>query len=375
MVFAEFAAPDWVGRRRLWLGTAWLLLVLSLPPGAARADITLPFAPPLMALNRQANVVDGGRVEIPLGVSGAAQGNTYEFIIRAPPTKGRLDYLRVAVAGDSAVISYTHNPSLGGGTDSFSYAVQRVGGGSVSAPARVDIRIADAVPRLLPAPDTLDFGIARAGGGRTRRTFTLKNFGGPTAGRIMPSPPWTVEGADSYKLRRGESATFTVVFKPTRAGRFEGALAFGVHAGPSLAPRRGRRSRRERNNDASTGRFGSGFASVTRANAAPAYGGSRAAGGVCLAAARTRRGGGTPGCRGIPAGAFRFAGGCRGDAIRRRAARVDDPRDAQRRLALGRLATGRWATPFRRRGHAALEGTAFRLAHRLSGGAARDFYR
>lgn len=52
-------------------------------------------------------------------------------------------------------------------------------------------------------------------------------------GWLSAPPPWQVEGSQSYRLRRGERQSFTLVFKPTIAGKFSGELRFGAEANQS----------------------------------------------------------------------------------------------------------------------------------------------
>lgn len=214
----------------LWSGVAW-------------ADINLPFEPPPSPQSRTVEIAEGGRIDIPLTLAGAPRGRTLDFIVRSPPTKGRLDPVRNSVAGDSAQVTYTHNPALGGGRDQFTFAVQRTSGG-ISASATIDIRIVENPPRLLVLPAALDFGPAPLDGAPRRAQFSLSNQGGGVAlGRIAMQAPWRIEGDDSYRLTRGQRKTFSVLFQPPRASLFEGEVRFGASydqilrlTGSGLAP-------------------------------------------------------------------------------------------------------------------------------------------
>ncbi len=202
-------------------------LAAGFAPSAAVADITLPFDPPPTPQNTFVEVAEGGRVDITLRLTGAPRGRTLDFIIRTPPTKGRLDPVRSSIGGDSATVTYTHNPANGGGHDQFTFAVQRTAGG-VSATGMVDIRIPENPPRLIALPAILEFGPAPVGGPGARQTFVLMNGGGGTAtGRIILQPPWRVDGEASYALRRGQRKSFQFIFEPTRASAFEGEVRFG----------------------------------------------------------------------------------------------------------------------------------------------------
>ncbi|MBS0660252.1 MAG: hypothetical protein JSR82_18680 [Verrucomicrobia bacterium] len=203
-------------------------LISVLFHGLALADISLPFAPPPTPLARTVEVPEGGRIDIPLTIVGAPTGRALEFVIRQPPAKGRLDPVRNSVRGDSAIVTYTHNPSAGGGRDQFSFAVQSVGGG-ISGSATIDVRIAENPPRLMVLPAWLDFGPAPLEGPPVRAQFTLVNQGGGVAtGRILLQAPWRLEGEDSYRLTRGQRKTFAVLFQPPRPSAFEGEVRFGA---------------------------------------------------------------------------------------------------------------------------------------------------
>ena len=51
---------------------------------------------------------------------------------------------------------------------------------------------------------------------------------------MSPPPPWRIDGSQSYRLRRGERQTFTLVFQPAAAGRFIGELRFGAGANQTV---------------------------------------------------------------------------------------------------------------------------------------------
>lgn len=202
-------------------------LVSLLFRGLAHGDISLPFAPPPTPMSRTVEVQEGGRVDIPLTLTGAPAGRTLDFVIRVPPSKGRLDPVRTSIGGDAAQVTYTHNPSAGGGRDQFTFAVQRAGGG-VSSSATIDIRIVENPPRLLVLPALLDFGPAALDGPPVRAQFTLVNQGGGVAaGRILLQAPWRLEGDETYRLARGQRKTFAVLFQPPRPSAFEGEVRFG----------------------------------------------------------------------------------------------------------------------------------------------------
>lgn len=202
--------------------------VTLLSSGLAVADINLPFAPPPTPMSRTVDVPEGGRIDIPLTLTGAPGGRTLEFVVRVPPTKGRLDPVRNAIGGDAAMVTYTHNPAAGGGRDQFTFAVQR-GAGGYSSSATIDIRIAENPPRLLVLPALVDFGPAALDGPPQRAQFTLVNQGGGVAsGRILLQPPFRLEGDETYRLTRGQRKSFAVLFQPPRASAFEGEVRFGA---------------------------------------------------------------------------------------------------------------------------------------------------
>ncbi len=211
--------------------------------GAARADIQNPGRssfPGERSVNRQgekppnavavtAGVVQGGTVTILLRARGHA-GEMVDFLLRTPPEHGTLDAAPRQLTLNTASVTYTQRPGDDAPEDSFTYAVQ-TRTSAVSSEERVTIRIQEPPPVLATVPSELDFGAVKAGES-TRAEVTLTNQGGGEAtGRLEPPAPWTVDGPASYRLARGASQTFALVFQPTGEQAYVDALHFRYETG------------------------------------------------------------------------------------------------------------------------------------------------
>ena len=219
----------------------WTLTLAG--PVASRADIQSPGRssfPGERGVNRQgdrppnavpttAGVVQGGTVTIILRARGHS-GEMVDFLIRTPPEHGTLDAAPRQITLSSASITYTPRPGDDALEDSFTYAVQ-TRNSPVSAEARVVVRIQEPPPSLACSPAELDFGTVKAGES-TRAEVTLTNQGGGEAtGRLDPPAPWVVDGPASYRLPRGASQTFALVFKPFDEHTYAEALHFRYETG------------------------------------------------------------------------------------------------------------------------------------------------
>ena len=214
-------------------GTLWQVGIAFVAVTAARGQ-TPVFEPPPTATTRSVAVAEGGRIDIRLGTIGSPAGKTLDIQIRLRPTKGRLEPVQVSVAGDGGTVGYTHVPPFGAGYDSFTYTVQRAGG-PVSPPATVTVRIPESPAQLAVGMAHLDFGAVNPGDVGVRQSLVVINLGGSVAGGwVSPPPPWRIEGSQSYRLRRGERQSFTLVLRPAAAGRFIGELRFGAGANQTV---------------------------------------------------------------------------------------------------------------------------------------------
>ncbi len=229
-------------RPRFFRPAVLVLWMLTLC-GLARADIQNPGRssfPGERSVNRQgekppnalavtASVVQGGTVSVVLRARGHA-GEMVDFLLRTPPEHGTLDAAPRRLTLNSASVTYTPRPGDDALADSFTYAVQ-TRTSAVSAEERVVIRIQDAPPVLAVVPAELDFGAVKAGES-TRAEVTLTNQGGGEAvGRLDPPAPWVVDGSASYRLSRGASQTFALVFQPTGERAYTDALHFRYETG------------------------------------------------------------------------------------------------------------------------------------------------
>lgn len=167
---------------------------------------------PASALPEEVTVDEGGQAVIVL--SGAGQtGKTLDFYIRAIPQHGVLSEEPVRISRDSVSYEYTQNAGDLASDDQFSFCV-KTPGSALSAPETVHIRILPSAALLSVTPYELDFGAVKAGD-TARAEVTVENRGGTTVtGELQPPKPWTVEGPANYRLGRGDSQTFQIVFRP-----------------------------------------------------------------------------------------------------------------------------------------------------------------
>lgn len=235
----RFAFPAAAGRLR---GAFSVALALLLLPFALHADIQAPpratavgerrlqrreDGPPT-AVGQDTAVAQGGQVEVVLRAEGQI-GRMIYFLIRTPPRHGTIVGPPSQISRSSATIGYLHNEGDQSTDDEFTFCAQAVGS-AVSAPETVRIRILPAPPLLEVSPPELDFGAVKAGE-TARAEFTLENRGGSEArGRVDPPSPWVVEGSPDYRLPRGASQTFQLVFRPRDEQTFTDELHFQYEA-------------------------------------------------------------------------------------------------------------------------------------------------
>ncbi len=227
----------------LLLATLALPGALLLPLNPARADIQNPGRSsfpgdrnnerqgerPPNAVPQVVGVVEGGVVTVVLRARGHS-GEMVAFMIRTPPAHGTFDGDPRQLTLNTAAIVYTPRPGDNAAEDSFTYAVQ-TRTSPVSAEATVTIRIQEPAPVLAVSPGELDFGAVKVGEA-TRAEVTLTNQGGgETAGRLDPPVPWVVEGPADYRLPRGASQTFALVFKPQAGRVYTDTMHFRHEAG------------------------------------------------------------------------------------------------------------------------------------------------
>ena len=186
-------------------------------------------APPPNAVPQTASVVEGGTVAVVLRARGHS-GEMVDFIIRTPPAHGTLDTAPRQLTLNTAEVIYTHRPGDNVAADSFTYAVQ-TRDSPLSAEATVMIRIQEPPPVLTMIPAELDFGAVKAGE-TTRAELTITNEGGgEAAGRLDPPPPWVIDGNATYRLPRGGSQTFALVFHPQGEHAYVEALHLRYETG------------------------------------------------------------------------------------------------------------------------------------------------
>ncbi len=95
--------------------------------------------------------------------------------------------------------------------------------------------VAQANPLLAVSPGVLDFGLV--GVGRTKElALTVQNVsGGVLKGKARGTGPFNV-ASDSYSLRSGQSASFTVRYQPTAEGTNRQSIVFSVEGSTVTVP-------------------------------------------------------------------------------------------------------------------------------------------
>ncbi len=185
--------------------------------------------PPPNAVPQTVSVVEGGTVPIILRARGHS-GEMVDFVLRTPPPHGPRSGEPRQRTHNTAELIYTHHPGDNVAADSFTYAVQ-TRDSPLSAEAAVTVRIQEPPPVLTISPAELDFGAVKAGE-TTRAELTLTNQGGGEAtGRLDPPPPWVIDGNATYRLPRGGSQTFALVFHPQGEHAYVDALHFRYETG------------------------------------------------------------------------------------------------------------------------------------------------
>lgn len=188
-------------------------IIVALAASALAQGRGASIPPPVVS--RTVEVQRGGKVTIPLGIHGA-RGEMLEFLIRTPPSHGRLSAVK-NTAMNSALVTYT--PAGGNASeDRFTYAVR--GSEGVSAPGLVTIRIEDPVvaPARLSAPGEVDFPAGLVGERSTAELEIANEGGGFLEGEVAVTEPWSVEGLKFFKVAGGQRTTLRLVFTPHQPG-------------------------------------------------------------------------------------------------------------------------------------------------------------
>lgn len=194
------------------------LLLASVLPFSARADIRLPGGAPPQVDAVAARVLRGGSVSIGLrGHFGGA--GAVIFRISRPPSHGKLSQLR-ATGGNGATILYTSVAGDPESSDDFAYVIEA--GGRASSPAEVHIEIDDP-PAKLQTIEALDFGEIQAGQSAVRELPITNSGGGRLQGKITVSSPWRV-GPGDFCVKSGKTETVRLAFEPNEAKAFVGQV-------------------------------------------------------------------------------------------------------------------------------------------------------
>ena len=184
---------------------------------------------PAIALSAEALVEQGGTVVIVLHADGQI-GKSLDFQVRTRPQHGTITGGPSRISRNSESVVYNHTPGDDATDDEFTFCVQAPGS-ALSAPETVHVRIVPSPPLLVASPGELDFGAVKAGDS-ARAQLTLENRGGSeTSGVVSPPAPWVVEGSPGYRLGRGASQTFQIVFRPREEQAFTENLHFQHETG------------------------------------------------------------------------------------------------------------------------------------------------
>jgi hypothetical protein len=184
---------------------------------------------PASGVTDNVSIDQGGTVEITLRARGQV-GKWVDFLIRTQPAHGSLAGEPRQITRDSAEITYVHRAEDGPGTDAFTYSVQAAGS-AVSAPTTVTIEIRDTAPALVANPAELDFGAVKVGDSSGADLVLQNEGGGEAVGKLFLPPPWMVDGAPDYRLRRGERQSFHILFVPGVGRSFSETIPLVTDAG------------------------------------------------------------------------------------------------------------------------------------------------
>ena len=195
---------------------ATLAVALLSPAGAQSRRETRAASAPPPVVSRIIAVQRGEKVEVPLGIYGS-RGEPLEFLIRVPPSHGRLSPVK-STALNAASVTYTPSARATAGEDRFAYAVR--GSEGVSAPGVITVRFVDPVVAAakLRAPNELEFPPVFPGQRSTVEMELANDGGGILDGEVAVPEPWSIEGLKIFRIAAGKSATFRLVFTPTQPG-------------------------------------------------------------------------------------------------------------------------------------------------------------
>jgi hypothetical protein len=202
-----------------------VLIALLAGPALQAAPKELPVSPPPMAQPQSLSIFRGRSVEVPLRAQGRTPGQL-KFLLRSPPSKGRLGEIRVT-GPKTATVEYTHDDTSEG-SDSFTFAVQAVDS-PVSAAAQITISVSEEPPAL-SVVHSVEFGTVQVGETREEQ-ITLRNSGGGVlAGRMDAPPPWKILGAAEYRLGRNQERKVRILCAPDEEQEYSGKLTFSDDA-------------------------------------------------------------------------------------------------------------------------------------------------
>ncbi len=187
-------------------------------PLSALAQSRRSAAPPPV-VSQAIAVPRGEKVTVPLAIHGS-RGELLEFIIRTPPSFGKLSAIR-STGMNSALVTYTPGAKKAP-EDRFSYAVRSSEG--VSAAGVIAIRFVDpvVVPAKLKAPRELEFPPLFLGERSTAELEIGNEGGGFLEGEVEVSEPWSVEGLKLFKVAAGQKTVVRLAFTPAKPGEATG---------------------------------------------------------------------------------------------------------------------------------------------------------
>ncbi len=189
--------------------------LLSSAGAQSRRDARGPAVPPPV-VSQTVAAQRGEKVTVPLAIHGT-RGEMLEFLIRTPPSHGKLSAVKNA-AMNTATVIYTPSAKGGAAEDRFSYAVR--GSEGVSAPGVIVIRFSEPVilPPRMAAPNEIEFPPVFPGQRSTAELEIANEGGGVLEGEVAVEEPWSIEGPKIFKIAAHRNAIIRLIFSPAQPG-------------------------------------------------------------------------------------------------------------------------------------------------------------
>ncbi len=200
--------------QRIFASILAVVLLSSADAQSRREGRSVGVPPPVVS--QAFTMQRGEKAAIPLGIHGT-RGELLEFLIRTPPTSGRISPVK-STGMNSAAVTYTASARGNAAEDRFTYAVR--GSEGVSAAGVVTIRFVTplvAGPKMR-APTELEFPSVFAGQRSTAELEIVNEGGGTLEGEVSVPEPWSIVGLKIFKIAAGRNATFSLAVTPAKSG-------------------------------------------------------------------------------------------------------------------------------------------------------------